>query len=1179
MMSCRDRRGLDRSLLLSPRVLGLVLISAAFAAGCGGSSTDDKDTDGPIETDEESDSESDTETDPGTPTVQTVSGIVLDLDGAPIAGASVRLVGSDGATLDGGEVTTGADGRYVAELAATGVIVAQIRRDDLVTAFERVALLPDGTATTLSRLKTMAPAVVMDATLGGVVQAGRGLSLTVPPGALVDANGNAVSGQVDVHLTPFNPYKPAELAALPVDLVAVDDSGTKVPLASYGVVDVTIKQGGEELNIAPGSEVVATVPHTVAAEPVANVPYWSVDVATGEWVQEGTSYYDPTNREFSMVLTHLSPWNIDYPYADDDTCVGGRVVDEFGAAIPGAHVQAQHSDGAWGGLFSESTADAQGRFALGWRKSGAGTIVVTTADGKSVTHPFVGGTADVATLPVTVGTAGCSNEGEIVIPTAGVCETPGQSCGEGLCCDTFGCRPCPDVGPEICGDGIDNDQDGQSDEACPAVDPCGGRCADMPTVGCQIGVCTPDATCEARSCSEATVAWNSFAGTAFDGGAEQVHLPGSPMSFTIPYDGGAHNVRFWRTGDGGRVRKYVPWASADGSFASPLLPEISFGWQGTFPYIDILADGGTVEGDVVFDFGGPATQYGPDWRWIVGVGGTSGSPGEGTLTITSSQTLSYLGSFDAFASGNFASFQAPSTIVGSRDLAPDGMSFFLLPAGASDVTFSLSDVSPNIPDQHGWVVGLVDASVSFCDRETNTCAMNRCGDGIRGPGEACDDGDLDSGDGCSVACAVEAGFSCTDGVTSVCSPIDPCPPGSPDADGDGTPDACDACPNTAARSTFNWSTWSGPIGGTTAAGEVGGVEIELVSSDTLFSAPGYHNYNSTLGLLTDFRIPNTNPVVRNGRASTNTLHFGQPIADPLLVFTSVGHAGLEVPIEFSVDATVLWSDAVRVETPRRIVGEEGYAIVQLAGVHESVTFQFMTAEEWLDFGVGFGGDATRDDDGDGIPDICDDDLVSTTGCADGTREGFTNVGAYPSIAACAGAWTVPGLVQIVDDRGTPLDGEDDVIADQIDRCGNAAGNNGANASGTGCSAEDVCAVGWTVCANSAAVEAAAGLGACAQITEPDSFYATRQRSLANYTCELNLNPLGANDVYGCGNDLGYSLSNCGPLNRVTDDNCGVISGQSSWECEDTEPTSGSIREAADIYKTDATGGGVLCCRN
>ena len=37
-----------------------------------------------------------------------------------------------------------------------------------------------------------------------------------------------------------------------------------------------------------------------------------------------------------------------------------------------------------------------------------------------------------------------------------------------------------------------------------------------------------------------------------------------------------------------------------------------------------------------------------------------------------------------------------------------------------------------------------------------TCAARRCGDGVRGPGEQCDDGNEEDGDGCSAGCASEA---------------------------------------------------------------------------------------------------------------------------------------------------------------------------------------------------------------------------------------------------------------------------------------------------------------------------------------------------------------------------------------------------------------------------------------
>jgi len=52
-----------------------------------------------------------------------------------------------------------------------------------------------------------------------------------------------------------------------------------------------------------------------------------------------------------------------------------------------------------------------------------------------------------------------------------------------------------------------------------------------------------------------------------------------------------------------------------------------------------------------------------------------------------------------------------------------------------------------------------------------TTCREICGDGIRGADYACDDGNTQSGDGCSEFCAIELGFTCAGavGALSVCS--------------------------------------------------------------------------------------------------------------------------------------------------------------------------------------------------------------------------------------------------------------------------------------------------------------------------------------------------------------------------------------------------------------------------
>ena len=52
---------------------------------------------------------------------------------------------------------------------------------------------------------------------------------------------------------------------------------------------------------------------------------------------------------------------------------------------------------------------------------------------------------------------------------------------------------------------------------------------------------------------------------------------------------------------------------------------------------------------------------------------------------------------------------------------------------------------------------------------TFTYIAATCGNGMTGPGENCDDGNMANGDGCSSTCAVEPGYGCTTAAPSVCT--------------------------------------------------------------------------------------------------------------------------------------------------------------------------------------------------------------------------------------------------------------------------------------------------------------------------------------------------------------------------------------------------------------------------
>jgi hypothetical protein len=210
------------------------------------------------------------------------------------------------------------------------------------------------------------------------------------------------------------------------------------------------------------------------------------------------------------------------------------------------------------------------------------------------------------------------------------------------------------------------------------------------------------------------------------------------------------------------------------------------------------------------------------------------------------------------------------------------------------------------------------------------------------------------------------------------------------------------------------------------------------------------------------------------------------------------------------------------------------------------------------------------------------------GCADGSREGFQDKNTYPLIASCSGGWNVPGVTR----------------SDLAPTCDRKAGNNGQNMAGDGCSAADLCAVGWHVCQGKTEVAAKAGAKGCldsvpAGSPEKSMFFAVAQHSAQLSVCDDA--SAGDNDVFGCGN-LGIQLAvdkNCGVLTRAlaspTAGTCGYNEAEppnGPWQCKTGAQS--DIHEGGIVTKDGCPNtscnwsgsptanwdrGGVLCCKD
>ncbi len=219
-----------------------------------------------------------------------------------------------------------------------------------------------------------------------------------------------------------------------------------------------------------------------------------------------------------------------------------------------------------------------------------------------------------------------------------------------------------------------------------------------------------------------------------------------------------------------------------------------------------------------------------------------------------------------------------------------------------------------------------------------------------------------------------------------------------------------------------------------------------------------------------------------------------------------------------------------------------------------------------------------------IPDQPEVPVEPSVGCSDGSREGFLDVDAHPTIAGCAGAWTVAGIT----------------LAAPEPHCARTSGNDSSNPDGEGCGAEDLCSPGWHVCEGKSDVAAKSATGCDGAVPDgaPDKslFFAVNQNSTLGSVCDESAS---GNDVFGCGN-LGSTLSadkNCGPLTRVLasmhSDTCGYNEAEpplGPWTC--VGGTQGHLSEGEWVRKNgcpwgscsydglpvgNKDKGGVLCC--
>lgn len=330
---------------------------------------------------------------------QTIRGVVTDVSGDAVSGVTVRL-GDD-------STKSNSKGEYELKTSEKRGTV-RFEKSGYLPGLERVEV-QDFTVALSAVLLPRGDKVTIDAEAGGEVTGARGSRVIIPEGSIVDSEGKAVEGDVDVYVTPIDPSVPAELTAAPGDFTA-RENGETTALESYGMVDITLEQDGRTLNVKDGEVFTAFIPAPAnVSEPPTTMPLYSFDEEDGVWVLEGTATYSAEAGGYEAELPHLSTWNCDQPL--EATCEKGKVVDDQGRPVQGARVRASGVD--YSGQ-SEAVTDENGQFAVAVRRNSQVDIVAEHPEGGGQVRRVESGSAQTE-IPPEVGDSGCGDGGTWII--------------------------------------------------------------------------------------------------------------------------------------------------------------------------------------------------------------------------------------------------------------------------------------------------------------------------------------------------------------------------------------------------------------------------------------------------------------------------------------------------------------------------------------------------------------------------------------------------------------------------------------------------------------------------------------------------------------------------------------------------------------------------------------------
>ncbi|MES2684379.1 MAG: PKD domain-containing protein [Pseudomonadota bacterium] len=281
---------------------------------------------------------------------QSVAGKVLALDGAALADVTVTATG-------GATATSASDGslslmlgvgipqtlRFTRAGFATQVQTFTVPTSSGSDARFDVVMLPQQPQQTLA-----------DASAGGTLSGKDGAQIALPANALVSASGAAVTGAVQISMTPVDVTEP-RAGGFPGRFEGINADASISPIVSLGPTEFVLTQGGAPVQIAPGASAAITMPIYADRDLDGRlfavgdrIPLWSLDEQGGGWINEGegvlvASASSPTGLAMQASVQHFTWWNPDRAFIPREPGVKMKCVYDDDIGIPESRANFQQA--------------------------------------------------------------------------------------------------------------------------------------------------------------------------------------------------------------------------------------------------------------------------------------------------------------------------------------------------------------------------------------------------------------------------------------------------------------------------------------------------------------------------------------------------------------------------------------------------------------------------------------------------------------------------------------------------------------------------------------------------------------------------------------------------------------------------------------------------------------------